>query len=714
MSHSSDTPGWWPSPLSSADVARPACRPTEVQVADGAIYWSEGRPAEGGRVAVVGWTPERGAWEAVPPDADVRTRVNEYGGGAWRVGGGVLYASLRADARIWAFPQSSVAGHEGAGHGTANPARPLTAATAPDDDHRYADLQLTPDGRWLVCVRQRSVPSSEPLQELVALSTDDGSVSILAAGSDFVADPRISPDGAHLAWLTWRHPDMPWDATQLWAARLERAGGAPNGPPRLDIADPRVVAGGRLAPEAGGMPVSVSDAAWGPNGALWFASDAGDGFWGAMACPPGLPECDDARPVAPGPWEVAQPHWVFGRTRIAPLPGGGALLARRAEGRDTLVAVGAPAADSAGETGVTLRQRGAAEPARSPADGVPLAPEITQVETLAAGEGPAGSHTIAAVVAGLATGPQIRWWAADDLAPASGGTPGELHGGRLLRGEGRLPVGEVDLAEAWISVPQHLTFPTGDGGETHGLYYPPRHPDHPDHPEPSCVPPLVVRIHGGPTAAAECRYRSDVQFWTTRGFAVVDVNYRGSTGYGRAYRDALKGRWGDVDVADCVAVAQGLADRGLADPDRLYIRGGSAGGFTALAAVAFHDTFAAAASSYGVADLALLAAETHKFESRYLDSLVGPYPEAAELYEARSPAFHTDGVAVPVLVLQGSDDPVVPPSQADALIAALERNGVRVEQRRYDGEAHGWRRAETIADALDAELEFFRSVDMSE
>ena len=718
MNMGSPEPGHWPSPLSARQVAAPGSRPSEVQVADGALFWSEGRAAEGGRVAIVRWTPEDGAVDVVPADADVRTRVNEYGGGAWRVAPGVLYASARSDGRVWAFPFGP--------RGALSAPQPVTAACPSDATIRYADLQLTPDGGTLLCVRERPVPGAEALQELVAIRLSDGAVNILAAGSSFVADPRVSVDGSMLCWLAWSHPDMPWDASALWVADLSA-----NAAGLLDIDDPRVVAGGRMAPENRGGPVSVSDAAWGDDGALWFASDGLNGYWNAMVCPPGDARPGSARPVDPGPWELAQPHWVFGRTRLAPLPGGGLLCARRLGGRDHLTLLPSHASPAGLGEAVAVRLSSRDGAGRASVDvpasvGLDVAPELTQVETFAVGDGPGGGRVVAAVAMGADVAPHVRWWTVDELVAAIGGSPGpegraatptdappgRAPAGRLMAGFG-VPSGQVDLAPEWISVPQHLSFPIEHPGadaaveSAHALYCPPRNPDVG---EPNEPPPLVVRIHGGPTAAAEWRYRPDVQFWTTRGFAVADVNYRGSTGYGRPYRDALKGRWGIVDVADCVTVADGLAAAGLADPERLFIRGGSAGGFTALAAVAFHDTFAAAASSYGVADLALLAAETHKFESRYLDSLVGLYPQEAERYRARSPLFHVDGIDVPVLVLQGSDDPVVPPSQADALVAALRERGVRVEERRYEGEAHGWRRADTFVDALDTEWAFFRSI----
>jgi dipeptidyl aminopeptidase/acylaminoacyl peptidase len=270
------------------------------------------------------------------------------------------------------------------------------------------------------------------------------------------------------------------------------------------------------------------------------------------------------------------------------------------------------------------------------------------------------------------------------------------------------PPRDLGLVPEQISLPESISFPSAGGRTAHALYYPPTNPDHvgPDGEK----PPLLVDIHGGPTSAARSQFQLGVQFWTSRGFAVVDVNYGGSTGYGREYRDLLKGQWGVVDVEDCVAAATFLAERGHVDPDRLAIRGGSAGGFTTLAALAFHDSFAAGVSKYGVADLAVLAQETHKFESRYMDSLVGPWPEAEALYRERSPLFHADQIRVPLLVLQGLEDEVVPPNQSELIVDALKANGVPVAYLAFEGEQHGFRKAETIVRAAEAELSFYGQV----
>lgn len=253
-------------------------------------------------------------------------------------------------------------------------------------------------------------------------------------------------------------------------------------------------------------------------------------------------------------------------------------------------------------------------------------------------------------------------------------------------------------------------YPTGDDGDevAYGLFYRPAHPDvtGPD----DASPPLMVLAHGGPTAAARRQLQLPIRFWTSRGFAVVDVDYRGSTGYGRMYRRELDGRWGVADVEDCLAAVRHLAERGDIDADRVVIRGGSAGGFTVLSALCFHDGFAAGASHFGIADLEALVRDTHKFESRYLDRLVGPYPEARATYESRSPIHHVDGFSAPMIVLQGDEDEIVPPNQSEMIVDALKAKGIPVAYLLFEGEQHGFRRSESVVRALESELAFFGRV----
>jgi dipeptidyl aminopeptidase/acylaminoacyl peptidase len=267
---------------------------------------------------------------------------------------------------------------------------------------------------------------------------------------------------------------------------------------------------------------------------------------------------------------------------------------------------------------------------------------------------------------------------------------------------------DAGIGAGWIPRYRLVSFPSGDGGEAHGIYLPPTNPD--VQAPKGAAPPLIVSVHGGPTAASSPTFQLNQLYWTSRGFAILDLNYRGSTGFGREYRRSLYGQWGIFDVEDAVAGANWLASQGLADPDRLIIRGGSAGGYTTLAAHAFHDTFAAGASYFGVSDVEALARDTHKFESRYLDQLIGPYPERRDLYRARSPIHHLDGFDAPLLLLQGLDDRVVPPNQSEMIFDALKSRGIPTAYLAFEGEGHGFRKAGNQVKALEAELYFYSRV----
>ncbi|GJM38371.1 MAG: peptidase [Acidimicrobiales bacterium] len=379
-----------------------------------------------------------------------------------------------------------------------------------------------------------------------------------------------------------------------------------------------------------------------------------DGWWNLHAV-----DLVDASltPVLAGPFEIATPPWVFGMQRWASIDGSIVAVAALPTGDELIV------------------------------DGRTITTVDSTINSLHAGRsqlvctGAGYDHETEVVALTVADGAPIR---------------------RAVKPARALPFDRRFLVE-----PEFISFPTGEDGSeiAHGLFYPPTNPDHV---APAGErPPLLVLAHGGPTAQARRQLQTAILFWTSRGIAVVDVDYRGSTGYGRAYRQALDDRWGIADVEDCVAAARHLADRGDVDPDRLMIRGGSAGGFTVLSALAFHDVFAVGASRYGVADLEALATDTHKFEARYLDSLVGPYPEARDVYVARSPINHVDQLAAPMIVLQGDEDEIVPPNQSEMIVDALRAKGVEVEYLLFEGEQHGFRKAENIVAALEAELAFF-------
>ena len=540
---------------------------------------------------------------------------------------------------------------------------------------RYADGRPTADGRWWVCVRERHTDGgAEPVNELVGVELRPTGPPrepiVLATGNDFVAAPRLSRDGRVVAFLRWNHPDMPWDGTELCVAAID------DGPDRQEdlSAGPAVVV-------AGGRDESITQPEWATDGSLVFVSDRTN-WWNlcrlsaeqvaaAVAAGPGSapPVADEVAPIEA---EIGAPHWVFDQSRYALLPDGRILVAFFRDGLDHL--------------GVVPVGGGAV---------VPVASDITAWSSLRAfGNG--------AVAVGASPLSEATVFALDVPAdPAADGTTPVGHA--VLR-----PSRDLGIEPEWFSRPEPILFATTGDRFAHGLHYPPTSPTTvgPD----GEAPPLVVMIHGGPTSAARPQLNLGIQFWTSRGFAVVDVNYGGSTGYGRSYRRRLIGEWGIVDVDDCVGATRYLVDHGHADRDKLIIRGGSAGGFTTLAALTFREVFAAGCSMYGVADLEALARDTHKFEARYLDSLVGPYPGRRDIYEERSPIHHTDELECPTLVLQGLEDEIVPPAQSEMIVAALAEKGVPHAYLAFEGEQHGFRRAETIVRALEAEASFYAQV----
>jgi dipeptidyl aminopeptidase/acylaminoacyl peptidase len=697
--------GAWSSPLSAEQAARGAPRFSGLELSrdqhgEVSVWWSEGRPAEAGRVALVAARGADDAQDVLGRSIRLRSRVHEYGGGAFWCGDGHVDWVDDASQRVLR-----------AEHDAALPSvtpRALTDPAPTRQGWRYASGRPVHAGAWVVAERECHVDDlgrslGEARNELVAIRSGDRRQFPVVTvgepgGGDFVAAPAVSPDGRWVAWLRWDHPDMPWDAAELWAGRLELDSGA-------EVVDRRRIAGGRAGAAAWGLdrPVSVCLPEWSPDGRLWWCDDA-DGWWHLRATShPGLPDDgagDDPSTAvagggAPGE-EIGEPRWVAGGRRYGFCGDGRVVMAVSCEGLDSLWLLDPT------------------DGRRTPLDGV----DLRSVEYVAA------SGDVVAVVGGVADRPSTVWRF-------------DLHdGGTRVRDLRPVP---APLPSEWVAMARAVTFPTGPAAITaapavtaaspadeegepagstgpmaHALVYLPTSGDHVG--PPGTLPPLVVRIHGGPTSAARPEFSTSVQFWTTRGFAVADVNYRGSTGFGRDYRDQLLGRWGVADVEDCIAVTRHLADVGLVDGDRCVIRGGSAGGFTALAAVCFQGdwgaegAFAGACSLYGVTDLAALAADTHKFESRYLDGLVAPLPDGADVYRDRSPLFHAERLSRPVLLLQGSEDKVVPPAQAEVLVAALRDNGVPHRYVLFAGEGHGFHLADTIVRALHEELDFYGDV----
>ena len=524
---------------------------------------------------------------------------------------------------------------------------PITPDT--DGAHRYADGTITPDGRWWIGIRERhdlGPAVADVVNELVVVPTD---------GS---AEPRVLATGRDFyssprvapdgSRLAWLEWDLPW---MPWDGTELFVADLSS---EAELGEPELVAG-RAAEE------SIWDPEWSPGGDVVFASDR-SGWWNLERVGGG-----ERRVLHPAAAEFGYPQWAMGDRSIAFLSDGRIVCMHDHDAR-TSIGVLDP------ETG-----------------------ELTDLDlpydALRGPPGVAASGTTIVFIAGSATRPSDLVWL--DFTARSVD---------VIR-----TAAEVPVDDAYFSVPEAIDFPTEGGLRAHALFYPPVNPDAegPDGER----PPLIVTAHGGPTSDTTPAFDLGLQYWTSRGFAVVDVNYGGSTGYGRAYRQRLNGQWGVVDLQDCVNAARFLVDRGDVDGDRLLVRVGSAGGYVVICALTFTDVFAAGASYFGIADLVPFAeGETHKFESRYEHTMIGPWPEAKETYRARSPINFTELLSTPMLVLQGVEDEVVPPSQAELIVAVLREKHIPHAYRLYDGEGHGFRKAETIVDARNAELSFYAQI----
>ncbi|MGH8901632.1 MAG: S9 family peptidase [Egibacteraceae bacterium] len=617
--------GSWPSPVSAETVAAASVAYDAVAISERAVCWVESRPNEGGRNVIVRWTPEEGCIDLLPPLYSVGTRVHEYGGGAYLVSGSTLWFANEADQRLYRIDR------------TRRP-RPITPEATTPAGSRYADGRLTPDGRHLVCVRERH-ESGDVINELVMVPADGSDEPwLLAGGRDFYSFPRPSPDGRHLAWTAWDHPLMPWDGTELWVAELCSDGAL--GPARL---------------VAGGARESVFQPEWGPDGRLYFISDR-SGWWNLYRDRRG--HIDAVMPVEA---ELGVAQWEFDYSTYAFLDDGriACLLQRGCRHELVLIEPGS----------------GRTERLRLP---------FTSIKPYLRGDG--------------------RRLALIGSSPTQAPTAAVLDVGsgrlRELSGAAR------SVAVHVIATPSRVQFRTDDGHLAEALYY---RPANPDVAAPNGErPPLIVRAHPGPTANATARLDLHVQFFTSRGFAVADVDYGGSTGYGRPYRERLVGQWGVIDADDCAAAARHLAAAGEVDGARIAICGASAGGYTALRAAIRHPIFAAVVSWFGIVDLEAWQRQTHKFQAHQLHRLVGPWPEAADEYRARSPLHGSDRLSCPVLLLQGLEDHVVPPAQTTALVAALQQGGIPHRYLAFDGEGHGVRKPDNLRRALEAELALYQ------
>lgn len=626
--------GSWKSPITADLIVTGTIGLGGIALDGDDVYWTEGRPAEAGRNAIVRRTPDGKTADVTLSPFNVRTRVHEYGGGAFTVKDGIIYFSNFADQRLYKQTPDG---------------EPQTVSQESAGNLRYADAVIDTERGRMICVcEDHTGGGHEPVNTLVSINLDKGEdIQVLASGSDFYASPRLSCDRTQLAWLSWNHPNMPWDGTQLWVAPIQADG---------LLGEPQLV--------AGGVEESVFQPEWSPDGVLYFVSDR-TGWWNLSRWNPPLTQgsIGEIEPLCEMEAEFGLPQWVFGMSTYA--------------------------VESANRIICTYTQKGIWY----------LASLDTQTKQLEVIETPYtdissvhAANNRAVFMAGSATEPTAV--VQMDLATR------QLE---VLRRSS-----ELEIDTGYLSVPQAIAFPTENNLTAYAFFYP---PNNQDYTAPAGEkPPLIVKSHGGPTASTSSAFNLKIQYWTSRGFAFVDVNYGGSTGYGRDYRQRLKDNWGIVDVDDCANAAKYLAEQGLVNRERLAIAGGSAGGYTTLAALTFRDIFKAGASYYGVSDLEVLAKDTHKFEARYLDGLIGPYPERKDLYEKRSPIHFTDQLSCPVIFFQGLEDKVVPPNQAEMMVEALKAKGLPVAYVAYEGEQHGFRRAENIKRTLDGEFYFYSRV----
>ncbi len=620
------TYGTWRSPITADLIVNGFVALSQIHLDGEDIYWVEGRPTEKGRNVVVRRSPEGEITDVTPAGFNVRTRVHEYGGGAYLVVGGTVWFSNYDDQRLYRQERG----------GTPVPITPAA-------DLRYADAVHDRARRRLVCVREdHTTGGAQAVNSLVGIDVNgQGDPTVLVEGNDFYSSPRLSPSGSHLAWLTWNHQNMPWDGTELWVAEVTEDG-------QLRAA----------MKVAGGADESLFQPEWSPGGVLYFMSDRTD-WWNLYRW-----RRQGEEAVLQIDAELATPQWLFGLTTYAFESEARIVCQVRSGGLARLATIDT--------------QQGGLDPVETPYTAF-----AASIRALAGK---------AVTIAGSPTEP----YQVITAEFASG------HVEVLRRSM------DVPIDATYLSVPDTIEFPTDPGTTAHAFYYPPRNPDY-IAPEGE-LPPLIVMVHGGPTGAVTNALDLSDQYWTSRGFGYLVVNYGGSSGFGRAYRNRLYGQWGVVDVTDSVNAARYLVDRDRVDGGRIAITGGSAGGYTVLRALTTTDFFKAGASHFGISDLEIFHGDTHKFESMYDQNLIGPWPEARDLYRERSAIHAVDRIKVPVILFQGLEDKVVPPNQAELIVAALKRKGLPVAYVAFEGEQHGFRIAKNIKRSIDGELYFYSRV----
>jgi len=614
--------GAWRSPITSDLIVAETIGLSQLQIRGDQTYWVESRPSERGRNVVVRHRDAAGAQDINPTPFNARSRVHEYGGGAYLLGPDAVYLTKFEDQMLYRRLDSG--------------GDPTQVTNTPN--LRFADGVYDGQRRQIITICEDHSNSGKEAQNYVAVVdlAAGGKVKSLVTGSDFYAAPRLSPDGKSLAWLCWNHPHMPWDGAELWVGRFAEDG---------TVTDKKKVAGGGSE--------SVYQPEWSPESVLHFVSDP-MGWWNIYRWTGTAVE-----PVLEMSAEFGRPLWTLGSATYA-FSSRGIVCSSVENGFWKL--------------GLFDAKIGKLNPINIPYSAIfDLRAEKDQVVLIAGGP----ALPTAVIKVDLGTGRHT-------VVKASSG---------------------VNIDPKYVSLPESIEFPSADGKKAYALFYPPKNDDF--KPDPKELPPLIVKVHGGPTSATTAALSLNTQFWTSRGYAVVDVNYGGSTGYGTEYRNRLKEKWGVVDLEDVVSAAQFLSKAGRVDGARMAISGGSSGGYTVLCALTFRNAFQAGTSLYGISDLEALLRDTHKFESKYPFWLIGPYPDAKDLYHDRSPVHFADKISSPVIFLQGEDDTVVPPNQTELMANALLANRKLFGLIMFAGEQHGFRKSETIRRALDAELDFF-------
>jgi dipeptidyl aminopeptidase/acylaminoacyl peptidase len=617
--------GSWLSPITSDLITKSTIRLSAVHVDGDDVYWLELRPLDGGRTVLVRRTKDGAISDVTPEPYNVRTLAHEYGGGAYTVHKGTVYFVNYADQRIY---KQKLGG---------NP-EPLTAAAKV----HWADMVVDEKRDRLLCVQEDlSVDGQEAITAICSVAISNGAVEMQIVGNDFYAYPRISPNGMFMSWMSWNHPNMPWDESFVWAGNVASDGSVSN-----------------MRQVAGAPGESVFQPHWSPAGDLYYVSDR-NGWWNIYR----HTDYEGELPVYELDAEFGQPLWIFGYATYDFVSNDHLVCAYGNRGTWTLAEV--------------YTETGNHKDFDLP---------FTEFQSVHC------QKDKAYFIAGSPVQPQSICEL--DLKTKKC---------TVLRSSG-----EIDIEPGYFSRPQPIEFPTTGGRMAHAFFYPPQNKEFQAPGDE--MPPLIVKSHGGPTSAATSTLNLGIQYWTSRGFAVVDVNYGGSTGYGREYRSRLYNSWGVVDVEDCVHAASHLVEHNKVDPQKLAITGGSAGGYTTLCALTFHKLFKAGASHYGISDLELMTKDTHKFESHYCDRLVGPYPLAKQVYHDRSPINFVEQLNCPVIFFQGLEDKVVPPNQSQKMVDALRTAGVPVAYVGFPGEQHGFRKAENIKRALDGEFYFYSKI----